>query len=397
MSEPKRDNFDENLERLSRWDADAPQTWRAALERVKRERGLPWWSRSITLAPSAAAAVILVALGLTVAVFRVLPEIDSLDVPGRVSGTAPSSQPAPSSAYPVSGEGENPLKSLAYIGYVGGADVDGDSGAPSMMAARSQSAADEVEHSRPPATVSLDRGGGGRGAQGADATPAGPRAIVRKATLELRCDDVRIAFAKATQLLSAPRGEFLAESALSGGAQDAYATLTLRVEAGRLDGFLEALRGLGSVASEHASGEDVTAQIVDLDARIRNEQRVEQELLELLSSRTDAPLADVLKLRTAIADVRGAIERMQAQRVHLGRLTQLATVLLILRTTDAPVEEKTDTLGAYFGDAVRRAWTAGVRFVADSSAVVVAVAVGLAPWALLAALVYWLVRRLRGA
>ena len=71
--------------------------------------------------------------------------------------------------------------------------------------------------------------------------------------------------------------------------------------------------------------------VVDLDARLRNERRVEQELLELLDSRDESPLEEILKLRGEIAKVRTQIERYTAQQDRLSRLVSLATVLIIIR------------------------------------------------------------------
>jgi hypothetical protein len=88
------------------------------------------------------------------------------------------------------------------------------------------------------------------------------------------------------------------------------------------------------VRSESTSGEDVTNQVVDLEARIRNETRVETELLDLLTQRKDAPLKDILELRSSLASVRQSIEQMVAQRDRLGRLVSLSSILVVIRATD---------------------------------------------------------------
>ena len=57
-------------------------------------------------------------------------------------------------------------------------------------------------------------------------------------------------------------------------------TATLRVPGNQLDAALADLKNLGRVESESQSGQDVTAQYVDLEARLSNSRKGEQRLLE---------------------------------------------------------------------------------------------------------------------
>ncbi len=165
----------------------------------------------------------------------------------------------------------------------------------------------------------------------ADQLAPAQRFVVRRATLEFTTRDVHALFAKAVLLPNAGLGEFVETSSISGEGENTRAELTLRVTADRLSGVLNELRGYGTVTSEQAGGHDITDQVVDIDARLRNEQRIEQELLTLLTSRKDSSLEDVLRVQQELSRVRGQIERMQAQRDSLGRLASLATVLVIIR------------------------------------------------------------------
>jgi len=85
------------------------------------------------------------------------------------------------------------------------------------------------------------------------------------------------------------------------------------------------LRKLGRVESETQSAEDVTAQYVDLNARLLNARNTEQRLTDLLRQRT-GKLADVLAVETEITRVRGEIERMEAERKNLVNRVGFATV-----------------------------------------------------------------------
>ena len=99
----------------------------------------------------------------------------------------------------------------------------------------------------------------------------------------------------------------------------------LRVPADQLEATMVDLRKLGRVESETQSAEDVTAQYVDLNARLLNARNTEQRLTDLLRQRT-GKLADVLAVETEITRVRGEIERMEAERKNLVNRVGFATV-----------------------------------------------------------------------
>ncbi len=220
-----------------------------------------------------------------------------------------------------------------------------------------------------------------------DDVPA-QRLVIRKATIELAAEDVRSAYLRIMQIPSAARGEFIDDSSLTGqDSQRLHGSVTLRIAADRLPEVLNELRELGRVVSEQSKGEDVTAQHVDLEARLRNEQRIEQELLELLDSRDEAPLKDVLELRRHLEQVRGQIERLTAQREQLGRMVALATVLVIVKPDlEASQEEPTEeqSLGAYFLENLLDSGKAGMYLLADTLAVLVHLAIGGLIWWIIA-------------
>jgi hypothetical protein len=100
---------------------------------------------------------------------------------------------------------------------------------------------------------------------------------------------------------------------------------TLRVPADQLEATIAELRGLGRVETESQSGQEVTAQYVDLEARLANAKNTELRLTDLLRQRT-GKLADVLAVEVEIGRVRGEIERMEAERKNLAKQVAYATV-----------------------------------------------------------------------
>src|SRR5258708_4298912 len=100
---------------------------------------------------------------------------------------------------------------------------------------------------------------------------------------------------------------------------------TLRMPADQLEAATTELKTLGRVESESQSGEEVTQQYVDLEARLTNAKNTEQRLTDLLRQRT-GKLADVLAVEKEIDEVREKIERMEAEKKGLANRVDFGTL-----------------------------------------------------------------------
>jgi len=128
-------------------------------------------------------------------------------------------------------------------------------------------------------------------------------------------------------------------------------TATLRVPADQLDPALADLRALGRVQSESQSGEEVSAQYVDLEARLQNARNTEQRLTALLSQRTGT-LSDVLEVETEASRVRGEIEAMEAEKKLLDTRITFATLnVTISEEFKAQIKMVPDSMGSRFRNA----------------------------------------------
>src|SRR5262249_34354091 len=80
--------------------------------------------------------------------------------------------------------------------------------------------------------------------------------------------------------------------------------------------------------SERIDSEDVTDEVVDVDARLRVQTRLEEQLLELLKTATTVEAA--LNVHKELANVRTEIERLQGRKELLEREVALSTIRLTL-------------------------------------------------------------------
>jgi anti-sigma factor RsiW len=256
---------------------------------VGRRRQMPWG-----LALSGVAAVVL--LGLVGP--RLVPPLGS-------GGTAPEAQPAFNAA-PAGGSEEV-------------------ASAPALGAHRDvPTASAKPEGLRQLAEQLRGRQVGAKGAS----TSAPPvleqnRKVVKSADLEVKVEDAKRALAD-VHSHTAAMGGYVASSSLTAEAGRPVAYASLRVPSARFAATVAMLRGLGTVVREASSGEDVTAQVADLDARTRTLAAEEQALIEML--RQARRLGDVMTIREKLTQVRSEIESLKAQSATLSNLAALSTV-----------------------------------------------------------------------
>ena len=222
---------------------------------------------------------------------------------------------------------------------------------------------------------------------------AQPRAIQRSATMELTASDTRALADRITGMVQPGLGEFVGDASVGAGS----ARMTLRVASDRLEAVMRSIRGLQGVVEvsrEELSAVDATDRRTDLTARLTNERRIEIELLELVEQRPDAPLADILRVREALGEVRLSIERLGAQRAALQERIDLATlhVLVVLEEHEGQHEPAASGFVHDLGQSLKR----GGRDLARSITTVVEFLIGgLIVWAPLLIVGVWTYRTLR--
>ena len=149
--------------------------------------------------------------------------------------------------------------------------------------------------------------------------------IIRTAEVSILARDFGQVRARVEQIVAKHHGYIgsLQASGASGGGRTLQASL--RIPSDQLDGALAEIKTLGRVQSESQNGQEVTAQYVDLQARLSNSRNTEQRLVDLLRERT-GKLSDVLAVENELARVRGEIEQMEAERKSLLNQVSFSTL-----------------------------------------------------------------------
>jgi hypothetical protein len=167
----------------------------------------------------------------------------------------------------------------------------------------------------------------GQGGDGGTAPPGAPRdeaKIVYTGSLQLVVGDLDRATTDARQRIDA-LGGYVGGSREELATTSPTATITFRIPAARWEDGVAALRGLATkVVREQTAATEVTGQLVDVEARIRN-LRSSETALQGIAAGT-ARVSDLLEVQKQLTEVRGEIEQLDAARAALVDKTAYGTL-----------------------------------------------------------------------
>jgi hypothetical protein len=179
-------------------------------------------------------------------------------------------------------------------------------------------------------------------------------------------------------------GGFVASSRSDEAVGSPSASLTLRVPASGFEALVQQVRTLGKVVQVTSQGQDVTGQLVDLDARIQALTATRQQYLSLLSRASS--IGDILNVQQHVSDLQTQIEQLQGQRKLLDDQASFATLDVHVAETSSthPISElrKPASGMAKAWRQARHGFVSGVEWVVAASGPVAFVLVLLALGAL---------------
>ena len=188
-----------------------------------------------------------------------------------------------------------------------------------------------------PAQAPKSAPGDGAAAPGTSSTTAEAartatsRKLIKNAAMTVSVVSVQEAWTKVRKMTE-EAGGFVSSSSTDGADEESRsATLQVKVPAERLDAVMESVGALGRVRSRSEQAEDVTAQYLDMEARLRNLQREEVRLLDLLQKAGN--VKDLLEVERELSRVRGEIERLQTELKHIDDRVAYSTLTITLTTS----------------------------------------------------------------
>jgi hypothetical protein len=226
------------------------------------------------------------------------------------------------------------------------------------------------------------------------------RQIVSSATLTVQVDDVVAAKQKAEALVTGlePSNVLFAEQTSlppgSSSAKSATSTVTFKVAPSKFEEALGDLAGLGTLASQEVKTDDVTQQVVDLDARVKAAEQSAARVADLVNRTTS--LTELATLENEVEKRQADLESLRGQQRTLAARTELATVVVTFSASvPPPATAETAKPLPGFLDGLHNGWDAFVNVLT----VVGAVTGALLPFAWVPVIVYllWRLTRRRDA
>jgi hypothetical protein len=221
----------------------------------------------------------------------------------------------------------------------------------------------------------------------------GERMIIKNGQLDLQVGDVDAAVEQVTQVALAHGGYVLSTETWTDD-ESKSALIVITVEVSQFEAAMAQLRDVGDkVLRESASGEDVTAEYVDLQAQQRNLEATIERVRGFLDEAQT--VEEALAVNQELSRLEGELEQVKGRIKYLeGRAAQ-STITIDLQTESEIAAVGPWTLGRTIKQATR---TSGhvLRFLADATIFVVIV---LGPPLLILAVLVWImlavIRRLR--
>lgn len=127
--------------------------------------------------------------------------------------------------------------------------------------------------------------------------------------------------------------------------------LVVRVPSPRFGVTFEEIKKLASnTPQENVTGQDVTEEFIDLEARIKTQKALELQFLEIM--RQAYKVSDALEVQRQIADVRTEIEKLEGRKRFLENRASLSTITVNIQTPKPAIAVSVPGFGHNLRDAV---------------------------------------------
>jgi hypothetical protein len=162
------------------------------------------------------------------------------------------------------------------------------------------------------------------------------RKILRNADFQLEVTDPTLAQRNVTSMAESLGGfvvtsESKLRDVVDPAKQELDISLVLRVPALQFNSALEQIRATAiRVVQEKTTGQDVTEEFIDLEARIKTQKALELQFLEIMKQASK--VADALEVQRQIAEVRTEIEKLEGRKRFLENRASLSTINISLQT-----------------------------------------------------------------
>ena len=189
-----------------------------------------------------------------------------------------------------------------------------------------------------------------------DTAAALDRKIIRNADLTMEVASTTDTQQKITSIAESHGGFVVAsEAKQKDGQEPAQRTLDIklivRIPENQFGAALDQIRGLAkNMTEDKITGQDVTEEFIDLEARIKTQKALELQFLEIMKQARK--VEDALEVQRQIAEVRTEIEKLEGRKRFLDNRSSLSTITVNLTTPKPMVVVPTTGFRQSMSDAI---------------------------------------------
>lgn len=201
-----------------------------------------------------------------------------------------------------------------------------------------------------------------------------PQAVIATGTVSLEADDVGEARFEVQKIIDRAAGSVVEqETTTDDDGELDTARIVLRVPSERFAETVDALEQVASLESSTTGSDDVTTEVIDVDARIRAQEKSVRRIEALLARATT--LREIISIEADLSQRQADLDSLKSRQQWLEDQTARSTITVHLERTDADdAEEQTED--GFLGG-LRAGWDSFV----DGAAAALTVIGFVLPWA----------------
>ena len=185
--------------------------------------------------------------------------------------------------------------------------------------------------------------------------PGTEQKLIKTIRMEAETEDLDALLPQINEKINGLGGYVENQELYNGSSYSSYrqrnASLTIRIPAENLNGFVEDVKGVSNVVSYNESTENVTLQYVSTESRVKALEVEQERLLELLGKAEN--MADLLEIEARLTDVRYELESVTSQLRVLANQVDYATVHLYINQVKVYTETEEQTVWQRIGSGFR--------------------------------------------
>jgi hypothetical protein len=179
------------------------------------------------------------------------------------------------------------------------------------------------------------------------------RSIIKTGSMSIVVDNIDDTVDEITAIKDLLKGSFVSLNDI-GKTLDRRVTINIKVEVSNFEDLYNSLRSLdGEFTYSSIYEDDVTDTVVDLQARLNNSRRVEEQYLTILEKAVN--VEETLAVYKELNQVRLEIERVETQLKNIAKQTEYSHISIEISQSSAGAELKDDKWrpAGVFKDALR--------------------------------------------